>query len=217
MGHASRAIVDADPQLAHELPGGRGTCCSPRARRATCPPSAAPTTSMDTTRASVCARNWDCDGWRATIRCTAAPCCAYAPTPRRPRHRHDMPRPTRPHPGRRSRPTVTQPASTGVGAMVLAADCLPVALGNDGAVAMVHAGWRGLAAGVLEEGVRAVRELGGEGKIAAIVGPGAGPCCYEVGPRSTRRLRPRPVARARTRSSPARQQAWRTPAGRRSI
>jgi polyphenol oxidase len=69
----------------------------------------------------------------------------------------------------------------GLGAMVLTADCLPVALGADGAVAMVHAGWRGLAAGVLEEGVRAVRELGGVGEIVAIIGPGAGPCCYEVG------------------------------------
>jgi hypothetical protein len=69
----------------------------------------------------------------------------------------------------------------GIGAMVLTADCLPIALGGDGAVAMVHAGWRGLAAGVLEEGVLALRELGGEGNIAAIVGPGAGPCCYEVG------------------------------------
>jgi len=69
-----------------------------------------------------------------------------------------------------------------VGAMVLAADCLPVALGGDGAVAMVHAGWRGLAAGVLEHGVRALRELSGEGPLVAIVGPGAGVCCYEVGP-----------------------------------
>ena len=69
----------------------------------------------------------------------------------------------------------------GIGAMVLTADCLPVALGIDGAVAMVHAGWRGLAAGVLEEGVRAVRELGGEGELVAVIGPGAGPCCYEVG------------------------------------
>jgi YfiH family protein len=68
------------------------------------------------------------------------------------------------------------------GAIVLTADCLPVALGaSGGAVALVHAGWRGLAAGVLEEGVRAVRELGGDGEIVAIIGPGAGPCCYEVG------------------------------------
>jgi len=73
-------------------------------------------------------------------------------------------------------------ALPGVGAMVLAADCLPVALGCTGAVAMVHAGWRGLAAGVLEEGVLALRELGGADEIVAIVGPGAGVCCYEVGP-----------------------------------
>jgi YfiH family protein len=68
-----------------------------------------------------------------------------------------------------------------VGTMVLVADCLPVVLGAGGAVAALHAGWRGLAGGVLEEGVRALRELGGAGEIAAIVGPGAGPCCYEVG------------------------------------
>jgi len=69
----------------------------------------------------------------------------------------------------------------GVGAMVLSADCLPVALGCAGAVAMVHAGWRGLAAGVLEEGVRAVRELGDGDELVAVVGPGASVCCYEVG------------------------------------
>jgi polyphenol oxidase len=70
----------------------------------------------------------------------------------------------------------------GLGMMVLTADCLPVALGSTGAVAMLHAGWRGLAAGVLEEGVRALEEVGGAGEIVAVVGPGAGACCYEVGP-----------------------------------
>lgn len=73
-------------------------------------------------------------------------------------------------------------ALRGVGTMVLAADCLPVALGCEGAVAMVHAGWRGIAAGVLREGVAALRELGGAGEIRAVIGPGAGGCCYEVGP-----------------------------------
>ena len=68
-----------------------------------------------------------------------------------------------------------------LGTTVLTADCLPVALGANGAVAMVHAGWRGLAAGVLEEGVRALRELDGDGDLVAVIGPGAGPCCYEVG------------------------------------
>jgi polyphenol oxidase len=68
-----------------------------------------------------------------------------------------------------------------LGMMVLVADCLPVIIGSEGAVAAVHAGWRGLAGGVLEEGVRAVCELGGEGEIVAVVGPGARGCCYEVG------------------------------------
>ncbi len=73
-------------------------------------------------------------------------------------------------------------ALAGVATMVLGADCMPVALGRAGAVAMVHAGWRGMAAGVLEEGVLAVRELGGDGPIVAVAGPAAGVCCYEVGP-----------------------------------
>jgi polyphenol oxidase len=68
-----------------------------------------------------------------------------------------------------------------VGTMVLVADCLPVVIGSEGAVAALHAGWRGLAGGVLEEGVRAVRELGGTGELVAVVGPGARGCCYEVG------------------------------------
>ncbi|HEX4114710.1 MAG TPA: polyphenol oxidase family protein [Solirubrobacteraceae bacterium] len=72
-------------------------------------------------------------------------------------------------------------AARGLAAMVLTADCIPVALGARGAVAALHAGWRGLAAGVLEEGVRALRELGGSGDMVAVVGPCAGACCYEVG------------------------------------
>jgi YfiH family protein len=73
-------------------------------------------------------------------------------------------------------------ALRGIATIVLVADCLPVALGSAGAVAMIHAGWRGLAAGVLEEGVRALAELDGGDQIVAIVGPCAGVCCYEVGP-----------------------------------
>jgi len=66
-------------------------------------------------------------------------------------------------------------------ALVFVADCLPVVLAAEGAVAAVHAGWRGLAAGVLAEGVAALRELGARGVIAAALGPAAGGCCYEVG------------------------------------
>jgi hypothetical protein len=72
-------------------------------------------------------------------------------------------------------------AAPALAAMVLTADCIPVVLGADGAVAALHAGWRGLAAGVLEEGVRALREVGDGGEMLALVGPCAGACCYEVG------------------------------------
>jgi YfiH family protein len=72
-------------------------------------------------------------------------------------------------------------ALDGVAPIALVADCLPVALAGEGAVAMLHCGWRGLAAGILAEGVRAVRELGATGPLAAAIGPGAGRCCYEVG------------------------------------
>jgi polyphenol oxidase len=69
----------------------------------------------------------------------------------------------------------------GLAPMVLTADCLPIAVAGGGAVAMLHAGWRGLAAGIVAEGVDAVRELGAAGApLAAAIGPGAGPCCYEV-------------------------------------
>jgi polyphenol oxidase len=71
--------------------------------------------------------------------------------------------------------------TSAIGLMVLTADCLPIALGAKGAVAMLHAGWRGLAGGIIEEGVRAIRELGASGSLVAAVGPGAGACCYEVG------------------------------------
>lgn len=59
--------------------------------------------------------------------------------------------------------------------LVFVADCLPVALAGERGVAMIHCGWRGMAAGIVERGVEEV------GATAAAVGPGIGPCCYEVG------------------------------------
>jgi YfiH family protein len=63
----------------------------------------------------------------------------------------------------------------------LAADCVPIALARTGdarpAVAVLHAGWRGLLAGVVAAGVDAL----GPGEVAAAIGPSIGPCCYEVG------------------------------------
>jgi YfiH family protein len=60
-------------------------------------------------------------------------------------------------------------------------DCLPIAVGGDGAVAVLHGGWRGLADGVVAAGVSALRELGVRGELQAAIGPGAGGCCYETG------------------------------------
>jgi YfiH family protein len=68
----------------------------------------------------------------------------------------------------------------GVAMLAMTADCLPVALartnGETPALAIVHVGWRGLADGVIANGVES---LGG--RVAAAIGPGIGPCCYEVG------------------------------------
>jgi YfiH family protein len=64
--------------------------------------------------------------------------------------------------------------------MVVTADCVPVALiriGGRPGVALVHVGWRGLLAGVV---AAAVDALGGR-LVAAAIGPGIGPCCYDVG------------------------------------
>ena len=69
----------------------------------------------------------------------------------------------------------------GVAAAVHVADCLPIAVGGDGGVAMLHGGWRGLSAGIVAEGVGALRALGAGGALEAVVGPGVGGCCYETG------------------------------------
>ncbi len=64
---------------------------------------------------------------------------------------------------------------------VRTADCASILLGDrdSGAVAAVHAGWRGVVAGVIPAAVRAV---GGRGPgLMAALGPCIGPCCFEVG------------------------------------
>jgi YfiH family protein len=79
-------------------------------------------------------------------------------------------------------------ASAGIAASILTADCLPIAIAAPAtdaapaAVAAVHAGWRGLADGVIANAVRSLRTVGSEGPLTAAIGPGAGACCYEVGP-----------------------------------
>jgi YfiH family protein len=63
----------------------------------------------------------------------------------------------------------------GGAALVRVADCLPVAVAGPGGAAILHCGWRGLAAGIVDRGVEAI------GATDAAIGPGIGPCCYEVG------------------------------------
>ena len=68
----------------------------------------------------------------------------------------------------------------GLPMLALSADCLPIAIARrDGrrALAVLHAGWRGLAEGIVAAGVAAL----GAGEKAAVIGPAIGPCCYEVG------------------------------------
>jgi polyphenol oxidase len=67
----------------------------------------------------------------------------------------------------------------GLPILAMSADCLPIVLARVGkpGVAVLHAGWRGLLAGIVAAGTDA---LGGE-KLVAAVGPAIGPCCYEVG------------------------------------
>jgi YfiH family protein len=72
-------------------------------------------------------------------------------------------------------------AQPGLAALVFVADCLPVMLSTPGGVAALHGGWRGLAAGIVAEGVAALRELGVDGELHAALGPCARGCCYEVG------------------------------------
>ncbi len=63
----------------------------------------------------------------------------------------------------------------GIAALVFVADCLPIAIAGPDGVAMLHGGWRGLAGGIVGDGAARV------GGTAAAIGPGIGPCCYEVG------------------------------------
>jgi YfiH family protein len=74
-------------------------------------------------------------------------------------------------------------ASPGVPVAVFTADCVPILLATSRgtAVAALHAGWRGLAAGVVGSGVAALLDLvGGAPPLVAVIGPHVGACCYEV-------------------------------------
>ncbi len=73
----------------------------------------------------------------------------------------------------------------GLAPTVITADCVPIVVAGGGVAAAIHAGWRGLACGVIPNTVtRLQAHTGGTNAIAfsAAIGPAAGACCYEVGP-----------------------------------
>lgn len=90
--------------------------------------------------------------------------------------------------------TVMEPAGPGVGSAadalitsdpglpiaISVADCLPVAIVADGAVGLAHAGWRGAAGGVVQATIATLTARGFP-PHSAVIGPGIGPCCFEVG------------------------------------
>ena len=75
-------------------------------------------------------------------------------------------------------------ALPGLAVAVVTADCVPVLLAAPvgTAVSAVHAGWRGLAAGVVKAAVEVLVRVSGAGpaELVAAIGPHIGPCCYEV-------------------------------------
>jgi hypothetical protein len=102
--------------------------------------------------------------------------------------------------------------AAGVAACVSVADCVPILLADPGtgAVAAVHAGWRGTVARAAAEGVLALaREAGAPPeRLLAAVGPSIGPCCYEVSPDLAARFRGELGPEAVREGSPPRIDLW---------
>ncbi len=75
--------------------------------------------------------------------------------------------------------------TSGVTVAVAVADCLPILIADPdrGAVAAVHGGWRGLARDIVATVLaRMAEEFGSSPADCSVgIGPGIGPCCYEVG------------------------------------
>lgn len=68
----------------------------------------------------------------------------------------------------------------GLALSVVTADCVPVLLAGPAGLAAVHAGWRGIASGVVPAAIAAAGVERPE-EWTAWIGPAIGPCCYEVG------------------------------------
>ncbi|MCX7760114.1 MAG: polyphenol oxidase family protein [Hydrogenothermaceae bacterium] len=67
---------------------------------------------------------------------------------------------------------------TGVAVGVLTADCMPIVLFNDRELSVIHAGWRGLFGGIIENSIKMFKEK----PTNCFIGPSIRVCCYEVSP-----------------------------------
>jgi len=86
---------------------------------------------------------------------------------------------------------LTASADDRVACMIRVADCVPIVVANldTGSVAAIHAGWRGIVAGVVGAAVRAIRDMPGHGapiertprRLFAAIGPCAGVEAFEIG------------------------------------
>lgn len=83
-------------------------------------------------------------------------------------------------PGRLGEGDAIVTTATGLAITVAAADCVPIVLEGDGFAAVIHAGWRGAAAGIVRATLGFLERQGLATRRAAL-GPSIGPCCYEVG------------------------------------
>ena len=91
-----------------------------------------------------------------------------------------------------------------VGLAVFTADCGAVAMASpEGVMAAVHAGWRGLVAGVIEAAAASMRSLGAS-RVEAALGPCIHPECYEFGPGDLEAVRRRLGPSVEGRTSDAR-------------
>lgn len=70
-------------------------------------------------------------------------------------------------------------SESGLALSIATADCLPVVIAGDRYLAVVHAGWRGLAAGIIPAALRKVPER--PESLRIWIGPAIAACCYEVG------------------------------------